>query len=420
MWAIRTRYAPAHRTRSAQCTATNNVTATVVADATEGYHSAVQNPIESQSTPLDCSAVLTHHWLVRVRGGEKVLEACAELLPDAPVYTLVYDAAGMESSPLTARSVHASWLQKLPGATRHYPKYLPLMPRAARGLKLPDVDLVLCSDAAVAKAMTSQPRSKVVCYCHSPPRYAFEPEISAEYARSLPAIVRPLWGVITKRVRAADYAAAQRVDQFIANSRHVADRIRCYYGRESVVIHPPVDLPDAPATGPREDFLLCVGYHTPYKRLDLAVAAAARLRRRLVVIGEGPEVARLRSTTSGPIEWLGWQSRSVIEDHYRRAAALLFPGEEDFGIVPVEAIAHGCPVIAYGVGGATESVVDGESGVLFAEQTPDGVCAAVERCDQLSFNPAAMHAYAQRFSRPRFLNELREVLAQALAETNEV
>ena len=250
----------------------------------------------------------------------------AELLPDAPVYTLVYDAAGMESSPLTRRAVHTSWLQNLPGATRHYPKYLPLMPRAARGLRLPDVDLVLCSDAAVAKAMTPHERSKVVCYCHSPPRYAFEPEISAEYARSLPAILRPLWGTVTKRVRAADYAAAQRVDQFIANSRHVAERIRRYYGRESVVIHPPVDLPgracDWSARGLPAVRGLSHAVQAARPGRDDGGEAAAQARRHRR--GAGGR-AGLRGTTSASVEWLGWQSRAVIEDCHRRAAACSSP-----------------------------------------------------------------------------------------------
>ncbi len=409
--------------------------------------------------PLRRSAVLTHHWLVRLRGGEKVLEACAELLPDAPIYTLICDRAGIAGSPLAERPIHTSCLQAVPGATRHYPKLLPLLPWAARRMKLPPVDLVLCSDAAVAKAMTPDPRSKVVCYCHSPMRYAFEEQISGEYACTLPRMLRPLWPGLCRRLRDDDRRAAERVDVFIANSRHVAQRIKRCYGRDAAVVHPPVDVPALPPTAPsepadmgkmgatntadsavahtggvtvahtgelpaprRDDFYVCVGYHVRYKRLDLAVEACRALGRRLVVIGDGPEAARLRrmcseragATVVSAVSWLGWQPAAVIQDQYRRAAGLLFPGEEDFGIVPVEAMAHGCPVIAYGFGGATETVVDGQTGVLFGEQTAECLAAAMRRCEQITFDPQAMHQHVMQFGKTRFLREMRAVLSGVL------
>lgn len=367
---------------------------------------------ENQVDPLECSALLTHHWLVRVRGGEKVLEACAELLPDAPVYTLVHDPSGIADSPLSGREIHTSCLQRLPGATRHYPTLLPLHPWAARRMKLPPANLVLCSDAALAKAMTPDPASKLVCYCHSPMRYVWD--LSAEYRRTLPAILRPLWPALCRRLRAVDRRAAERVDLFIANSRYVADRIRRHYGRDALVIHPPVDVPPAPPRAPREDFFLCVGYHTPYKRLDLAVAACGVLGRKLVVIGTGPDVERVAARRAAHVELLGWQSADVIDDHLARAAALLFPGEEDFGIVPVEAMAHGCPVVAYGVGGATESVSPGRAGILFERQTVDCLVEAMKRCTATTFDPQAMHQHAQKFSKQRFLREMHAALLSVL------
>jgi len=364
--------------------------------------------------PLSCSAVATHHWLVRVRGGEKVLQALLELLPGAPLYTLIHDPAGAGPG---WPAIHTSLLQRCPGARRHYPLLLPLMPWAARRMKLPAADLVMCSDAAVAKAMTPDSRSTVVCYCHAPMRYVWDLEDT--YRATLPAPLRPLWPPLAARLRRADRAAAARVDVFVANSQHVANRIRRHYGRESVVVHPPVDLPPEPSIGRRrEESYLCVGHHVSYKRLDLAVEACRRLGRRLVVIGDGPDVLRLRTPENAHARFLGWQPDAVVHDHYRRAAGLIFAGEEDFGIVPVEAMAHGCPVIAYAVGGARETVLPGRTGVWFESQSVDSLCDALERCGRTVFDPRVMHAAMQRFGKRRFLEQMHEVLTRAAPASN--
>lgn len=364
--------------------------------------------------------MLVHHWLVRRRGGERVLESLCELLPGAPIYTLVADrrlaGAGVDGRGWripAGHRVHVSLLQLWPGATRWYPALLPLMPLAAQLVKLPPAELVICSDAAIAKAMRVHPRSRLVCYCHSPMRYVWEPEISRQYAATLPPALRPLWPAVCRYVRECDRRAAWRVDLFIANSLHVAERIRRCYGRESRVVYPPVDLPAAPAAGPRDEYLLSVGHHVAYKRMDLAVEACRRLHRPLVVIGDGPEVERLRrrGCEGTRICLLGYQPDEVVVEHYRRAAALLFPGEEDFGLVPVEAMAHGCPVVAYAAGGACETVVEGVTGVLFARQTVEELVSAVQRLADLRFDPAEMHRRMQRFGRARFLSEMRAILA---------
>ncbi len=352
---------------------------------------------------------------MRPRGGEKVLEALAELVPDAPIYSLVYDPAGLKGSPLNQREVHTSFLQHIPGATRHYPKLLPLLPTAAASIHLPDVDLVLCSDAAVAKAMRPAPRTTVICYCHSPMRYAYEEEMRREYREGLPSLLRPLFGAAIAHARTVDQRAAERVDVFVANSAHVAKRIRRAYHRTAEVVHPPIDLPQAPVPTTRSDYYLSVGFHTAYKRLDLAIEACRRLGRRLVVIGTGPDVERLRPNPPKHVELLGWQSDSSLHDHFSRARGLIFPGEEDFGMVPVEAFARGCPVVAYGVGGATESVKPSVCGVWFQRQTPDDLVAALQRLEQLSFDPLAMHRESLRFGRERFLAEMRSVAERALA-----
>lgn len=369
------------------------------------------------ATMADVPAVLTHHWLVRRRGGEKVLEALADLLPHAPLHTLVYDRRGLGDSPLMARDVRPSILQRVPGATRHYPKLLPLMPWAFARMRLPPARLVVCSDAAIAKVIPPPPDSVFVCYCHSPPRYAWEPEFTRQISASVPRMLESFWLATAGRVRTVDRAAAQRVDVFVANSRHVQARIRRHYERESVVVHPPVALPPTPAPPrPREAFYLWVGQNVPYKRLDLALAACRRLKRRLVVIGADGAAATIRATRAADdvVDWRGWQPDDVIAEHYRTARALLFPGEEDFGIVPVEAMSHGCPVIAYGVGGATETVADGATGVLFDVQTADALIEAMQRCEQTEFDPVAMHAHCQQFSEQRFQREMRGVLDDAL------
>lgn len=363
-------------------------------------------------TPLECTAALAHHWLVRRRGGEKVFEALRELFPSAPIHTLLHDPDEVDYFPA---EIHTSFLQRFPGARRFYPVLLPLMPLAARRMHLPEVDLVVCSDAAIAKAMRPHERSVVVCYCHSPMRYVWESRIRKQYRASLPRAARLVFDRTIARVRAADLAAAQRVDLFVANSQHVARRIHKHYKREALVVHPPVALPAKPPTLGRENFFLCVGQHVAYKRLDLAVHACVQLNVELVVIGEGPDVRKLRRQVPPNITFLGYQPDEVLEDCYARARGLLFPGEEDFGIVPVEAMARGCPVVAFGVGGACETVVDGKTGVLFAEQTVDSLAAAIQRALQLRFDPDEMHAHAQRFGRRRFQDEMRATLADALA-----
>ncbi len=359
--------------------------------------------------PLTCSAVLTHHWLVRRRGGEKVLEAMAEIFPDAPVYTLVHDAA-YEFEP--GHRIVSSLLRCVPGASRRYPNLLPLFPLAAKAMRLPRVDLVLCSDAALAKAMSPARSSKMICYCHSPMRYVWEPELSRQYAMTLPKVLRPFWPALCAWLRRVDAHAAQRVDLFVANSRTVAERIRRAYKRDSIVIYPPVEIPEYSPASDREDFYLCVGHHVGYKRLDLAVEACTRLGRDLVVIGDGVEAARLQGTNGSQsrARFLGFQPDDVVHEYYRRARALLFPGEEDFGIVPVEAMAFGCPVVAFGRGGATESVLDGKTGVLFQTQSADSLADAIVRFEGMSFDPAELYRHASQFGRERFQRELREAI----------
>ncbi len=359
---------------------------------------------------------LIHDWLTGMRGGEKCLEAFCELFPGAPIYTLVH-RPGSVSATIEAHPIHTSFIQRAPAGRAHYQRYLPLYPLAIERFDLRGYDLVLSSSHAVAKGVIVHPGTTHVCYCHTPMRYvwhAYEDYFGHGRYRF------PLsWGLACAAtwLRTWDVASAQRVDRFVANSANVAARIRRYYGRNASVVHPPLETdhftPDASVA--REDFYLIISALVPYKRLELAIEAARRLRRRLIVIGSGIERRRLERLAGSQVAFRGWLSDAELVDHLRRARALLFPGEEDFGIVPLEAMACGTPVVAYGAGGALETVVDGETGVFFAEATADALVAALERLERLELSPDAGRARALQFSRARFLERMREEIAGALA-----
>jgi len=356
--------------------------------------------------------VLVHDWLTGMRGGEKCLEVLCQRWPDAPLFTLLR-RPGSVSPAIEQRTIHASFLQRFPAVARYYRYLLPLMPAAA-GWRLPPCDLVVSFSHCVAKA--AQPPRDVphVCYCFTPMRYAWHLRgayFGSERVRGLKA---RLLDRLLGRLRAWDRRTAERVTHFIAISRTVQQRIAECYGRDSTVIYPPVDTDFYhPAPLARADYYLAVSAFAPYKRLDLAIGACQRLRRPLVIIGTGQDEARLRTLAGPTVRFLGWQPDAVIRDHLRRCRALLFPGEEDFGIVPLEAQACGAPVIAFGRGGATETVVPLQAGALatgacFEEQTVDCLGAALEtfesRAGQL--DPDVARRQALRFNRQRFAAEL--------------
>jgi glycosyltransferase involved in cell wall biosynthesis len=367
---------------------------------------------------------VVHDWLTIPGGSEQVVLELLEMFPQAELFTSVYDPAPWPAQ-ITDRTVHSSFLSRIPGAARHYPKLLPLMNRAFRSFDLSSFDLVLSSSHACAKNVRTSTHALHVCYCHTPMRYAWEENFleGEEVGRAMRLALPPLLA----QLRRSDLAGAAGPDVFVANSRHVADRIQRYYGRSAEIVHPPVDVDHflGVERQAHSDGYLIFGRVVPYKRVDLAVAACARLGRPLKVAGAGRALDGVRATAGSGAAGSGAEFLGKVSEHERDrllggARALLFPGEEDFGIVPVEAQAAGVPVIAYGVGGAAESVLDGRTGVLFAEQSVAGLAAAIERFEALDLDGRIVRQNAMRFGRERFRAEMADVIERALAARAQV
>jgi glycosyltransferase involved in cell wall biosynthesis len=341
------------------------------------------------------------------------------MFPQAELFTTIYDPAPWPKE-IRERRVHASFLNRIPGARANYRWLLPLMNKAFRSFDLQGFDLVISSNHACAKNVHTPVGALHICYCHTPMRYAWQ-EGFLEGERVGP-IVRLALRPVLAWLRHQDLIGAREPHVFVANSSHVADRIRRYYGRTAQIVHPPVDVEHfLELERTPEDFYLTLGRVVPYKRIDLAVAACAQTDRALKVAGAGRALRSLRARSPGRstrcgrsrIEFLGAVSDGERDDLLSRARALLFPGEEDFGIVPVEAQAAGVPVIAYGVGGASESVLDGRTGVLAGEQSPAGLRAAMLRFEALRLNERDLRQNARRFDRERFRAEIAAVIEQA-------
>jgi glycosyltransferase involved in cell wall biosynthesis len=357
-----------------------------------------------------------------MRGGERCLEVFAELFPAADLYTLLH-VPGSVSAPIEHRRIVTSFLQRVPQAERRYRHYLPLFPAAVRALDLRGYDLVLSSSHAVAKSVRVPPGALHVCYCFTPMRYVWD--LYADYfgPRAGPA-ARLVMPALAAWLRRWDRRTASRVHHFVAISRFVADRIRRAYGREADVIYPPVDVSRFRVDEAPGEYYLVVSALTPYKRVDLAVAACTRLGRRLLVVGSGPEAGRLRALAGPTVELLGWCDDARVAELYARCRALLFPPLEDFGIAPLEAMASGRPVIALGAGGARETVVppgEGEppTGLFFARQTVDDLAEAIRRFEASAhaFEPKALRRRAEAFDRPLFRERIHAYLRARMEGT---
>ncbi len=354
------------------------------------------------------AAAVVHEWLTVPGGSEKVALRILDLLGDADLYAAVYDPDAFPE--LAGRDVRTTWLDRLPGAQTHYQRLLPLMTGAYERLDLSDYELVVSSSHSCAKNVLTPPDTYHLCYCHTPMRHAWEPGKLGD--ERIGPVARALLPPLLAKLRRDDFAGAARVDRFVANSAHVANRIRKYYRRQATIVAPPVDV-DPFLARPRTpgDAYLVAGRLVPYKRVDLAVQACTRLGRPLVVIGDGRDRERIESAAGPSVSFLGHVDFPTLLEQMSGCKALLFPGEEDFGLVPVEAQAAGAPVIAYGVGGARDTVVDGVTGVLFSEQSVAGLCDAIERFEALSLDPDAARDNAARFGLERFDREFSNAIA---------
>ncbi len=340
------------------------------------------------------NTALLHYWLTNVRGGEKVLAALGEMLPEADIFTHAYrpERFGEPSRErLWGHRVRESFVAGLPLGRCKPQACLPLMPMASRSLGLDGYDLIVSSESGPIKGIRKPKGARHVCYCHTPMRYLWD--MHDEYYRSAGLLGKISMKLFTGYLRREDLASAESVDAFVANSAFVAERIKRIYGRESTVVHPPVDVDFyGAAERTQGGYYLFVGAPVAYKRLDLARAACAKMKRELVVAGGG-------AVTDNELRGL-----------YAGARALLFPGLEDFGIVPVEAQAAGCPVIAYGAGGALETVVEGRTGMFFKEQTVESLCATIEEFESHEFSADACCVNARRFAKSVFIEKMSDIL----------
>lgn len=360
--------------------------------------------------------VLGHDWLTGMRGGERVLELLCRAFPRAPIATLLHRPESV-SDVIRAHPVVASALQRLPGVSRYYRLLLPFFPAAVAGMRCPPGRLLITTSHCAIKALRPAPGMRHLCYCFTPMRYVWSFE--DEYFGRNP-LKRALLAPVIRGLRAWDRRTAGGIDRFATLSRHVRDRIWEFYERDADIVYPPVNVdyftpdpggPPGPSSAP---FDLIVSALVPYKRIDLAVRAYARTNRALKIVGTGQAAAALRRIAGPATEFLGWRSDAEIRDLYRRCRLLVFPGEEDFGLVPVEAQACGRPVVAFGRGGAAESVVAGETGVFFKEQTEDALIEAVRACDAHAWDPARIRAHAERFGEQPFIDGMARAVEECL------
>ena len=345
---------------------------------------------------------LVHDYLNQMGGAERVVLAFHELFPDAPLYTSIYDPRRVDAA-FQQIDIRTSFMQRLPFVKKHHQPFLPLYPFAMERLDLRGYDLILSSSSAFGKGVITKPGTMHICYCHTPMRWCWNYDEYVE-REQLGKLARGVLPFLITWLRVWDQTTAMRVDHFIANSPAVADRIQKYYRREAVVIPPPVDASRFlfdPTTQP-EDYFLVVSRLMPYKRIDLAIQACNRLQLPLVIIGSGRDQQRLQQMAGPTIRFLGRLSDAEVLHYYAHCRALILPGEEDFGITPLEAQASGRPAVAYSAGGALASVIDGVTGTFFQEQTVESLAATLAAFDETRYDPQIIRDHALEFDKPRF------------------
>ncbi|MCI0707769.1 MAG: glycosyltransferase [Ignavibacteriae bacterium] len=357
---------------------------------------------------------LVHDWLTGMRGGEKVLEVFCELFPQATLYTLLH-TKGTVSGTIERMAVKTSFVQHLPFTKARYRHYLPLFPTAIETFDLSSYDLVVSISHCVAKGVIPPAKGVHICYCNTPMRYVWD--LYDDYFGGDRAgwLTRKAMSFFAPGLRAWDVQTSGRVHYYIANSHFVSERIHRIYGRGSDVIHPPVDVGQFNVSKRHDGYYLVVSALVPYKRVDLAVEAFNKTGERLVIVGTGPEMTRLKSLARPNIEFLGWQDGSELARFYAGCQALIFPGVEDFGIVPLEAMASGKPIIAYAKGGALETVAESgryPTGIFFHEQTVDALIEALAKSKKKKWNPASLRKHAERFDRGAFKQKILQYVEE--------
>lgn len=361
---------------------------------------------------------IAHEWLTSYAGSERVVEQLLALYPEADLFSLVDFLDDRDRAFLQGKPVHTSFMQRLPFARKAFRQYLPIMPFAIEQFDFSAYDVVLSSNHAVAKGVLTRADQLHISYVHTPIRYAWD--LQWQYLQQA-GLQRGPKGLITRLIlhnlRLWDVASAHRVDCFVANSAFIARRIWKTYRRKARVIYPPVAVDRFRADQPRDEFFLIVSRFVPYKRVDLAIAAFNALGLPLVVIGDGPDRDRVMGQAKPNITFLGYQSGEVLIDYMQRCRAFIFPAEEDFGITVVEAQAAGAPILAYGRGGVTETVLPGKTGLLFDAQTPEAIAATVRDfiAERSRFSPSLIRQHAEHFSEARFRRELQDFVEQCWA-----
>jgi glycosyltransferase involved in cell wall biosynthesis len=370
---------------------------------------------------------IVHHWFISLAGGERVVDSIASLFPTADIFTLFLDKRKIPPS-LHKHKITTSFLDKTPAARRVHRHFLPFYPLAVEMLNLSGYDLVITSDSGPMKGVLTDLDSTHICYCHSPMRYLWDGH--SAYLRSMSPVTKAVFGLASHYVRNWDFSAAQRVDYFIANSRYVAGRIRKYYRRESTIIHPPVNTSGSFLASKHGDYYLAAGRLVPYKRTDILIDACSRLGRKLVIVGDGPQMKWLKKISPKNVEFVGEVDESQLGNFYAQCRALLFAADEDFGMVSVEAQSYGRPVIAFGKGGSLETVngtytplckkgvgEDGAfTGVFFREQTAESLAKAIllfESCEEM-FLPQRIQSHARRFDTSVFLDRMRNYISSVI------